>query len=312
MINSIFNKVWNRFNLTKKFIISVLLNGFTNEVIRNKRIRRNNTRNSVSSISSTGDIIPASNSGTSISDSSLYLEYATFCELASQNDGIFTYFRSHPAYREVLEHVPHYLAIQYSSLLKHKLSYSKTLEKIDRFGTPWKYHYRLFGEVSPTALRYCYFTEIISELLPGVDFKSICEIGGGFGGQILALSDRFQLEKVTLVDIPSALSLTSRFLNSVGIDFELYLNSPDQANERNFDLLISNYAFSELNRQYQDWYLENYVLRAKSGFILWNNLSFIELDGYPLDSLISIIPGARKVPEVPLSFEGNTIIFWHN
>ena len=112
------------------------------------------------------------------------------------------------------------------------------------------------------------------------------------------------------MDISPALSLTSRFLNTVRIDFTLHLNAPTQTNEKTFDFLISNYAFSELNRRYQDWYLQNYILKASNGFILWNKLSFTELDGYSLDNLVSIIPGARTMPESPLSFDGNTVIYW--
>ena len=305
-------KVWHKLALTKRLLISIYLNGLKNELINNYRIKLQNLEKTRSSVKYTGNISNVSPSGTSISDSNMYVEYATFCELASQHDEIFSHFRSHPAYRAVLEHVPHWLAVKYARLLKNNDSYSKTLEKIDRFGTPWKFHYRFFGEVSPTALRYCFFTETIMDLFPRAKFTSVCEIGSGFGGQILALSDRFSLEEVTLVDIPPALSLTSKFLNSVGVAFRLNLNSPSESNEKEFDLLVSNYAFSELNRKYQDWYIKNYILKSKNGFILWNKLSFVELDGYSLDYLISIIPGAKMMPESPLSFDGNTVIYWQN
>jgi putative sugar O-methyltransferase len=303
-------KVRNRLALIKRFLISVYLNGFTNEVIHNPRIKIQNLKKSEYSITSVGNMSNPSSSGTSISDSPMYLEYGSFCELASRHDEVFSHFRSHPAYRGVLEHVPHWLAVKYGRLLKDKELYLQTLDKIDSVGTPWKYRYRFFGEGSPTALRYCYFTELISELFPSLSVSSMCEIGGGFGGQVLALSDKFPLKEVTIVDISPALSLTSRFLNTVRIDFTLHLNAPTQTNEKTFDFLISNYAFSELNRRYQDWYLQNYILKASNGFILWNKLSFTELDGYSLDNLVSIIPGARTMPESPLSFDGNTVIYW--
>jgi hypothetical protein len=76
------------------------------------------------------------------------------------------------------------------------------------------------------------------------------------------------------------------------------------------DLVVSNYAFSELVRPVQDAYLENVILRAKSGYMIWNNLSSKDLDGYSIRQLIRKRPGSKVLKEVPLSSKANRLIVW--
>ena len=78
------------------------------------------------------------------------------------------------------------------------------------------------------------------------------------------------------------------------------------------DLLISNYAFSELNKFVQDIYLEKVILNSKSGYITWNGegRKIWDTDGYGVDELLSKIPNSKIIPETPLSAEGNVVIVW--
>ena len=80
----------------------------------------------------------------------------------------------------------------------------------------------------------------------------------------------------------------------------------------NFDLVISNYAFSELNRNVQKLYLENVLQKTSRGYITWNNLSFKKLGGYSLAELLDLLPGSRYRDENPLTAIGNVIITWNN
>jgi hypothetical protein len=76
------------------------------------------------------------------------------------------------------------------------------------------------------------------------------------------------------------------------------------------DLVISNYAFSELSRELQKQYLENVILPSKRGYITWNSSSVGHEKCYSIDELVRAIPNSRIKAEVPNTGVGNVIIFW--
>ena len=80
--------------------------------------------------------------------------------------------------------------------------------------------------------------------------------------------------------------------------------------EKISDLVISNYAFSELTRSVQEIYLQNLILKSARGYITWNSLSERELSGYNLAELIRLIPNSQIIPERPYTGSGNVIIIW--
>ena len=57
-------------------------------------------------------------------------------------------------------------------------------------------------------------------------------------------------------------------------------------------------------------YLERVVLKAKSGYITWNELSFIELGGLSVGELLEKIPNSFLIKEDPLTYKNNVIIVW--
>ncbi|MEN9305240.1 MAG: hypothetical protein RLY76_508 [Actinomycetota bacterium] len=251
--------------------------------------------------------------GSSISDSDFLPSYVEFCREASVNDRVFESFRSHPAYKAVLEHVPHHFAIHYAKSLRtshNRSALIKVLSDIDRIGNPWKFKYRGIGVASPTALRYVYFADQISKMFDSSRNLVVCEVGCGFGGQMLALSAVLDIEKAIFVDLEPVLELTERFSCISNVPYKVTLLEPNLHFEDEFDLFLSNYAFSELTREYQDTYLERYVLKSKRGFMLWNVLSYEKLDGYSLDELVAKIPNAYIEVEKPLTFRGNFLIRW--
>ena len=79
-----------------------------------------------------------------------------------------------------------------------------------------------------------------------------------------------------------------------------------------YDLVISNYAFSELRREVQDMYLEKIILRSKRGYITWNSISLKNFGGYSVNELLAKIPGSIRIDERPLTDPDNCIIIWGN
>jgi len=67
------------------------------------------------------------------------------------------------------------------------------------------------------------------------------------------------------------------------------------------DLLVSNYAFTELPRSIQDVYFRKVVSRSKRGYITYNEITPPEFRSYKAPELVEMIPGAHVLKEEPLT-----------
>lgn len=80
------------------------------------------------------------------------------------------------------------------------------------------------------------------------------------------------------------------------------------------DLVISNYAFSELPRETQFRYLDQVILNSKNGYMTINtgrgNLSGRKRNQLDLYELLKKIPNSRIIEKVPKINVDNYIIIW--
>ena len=247
---------------------------------------------------------------TSISDQNAYVK---LCELAVSNGDVFSKFRRCNEYRLILEHVTKRFGKQYLDIAMknvNALEYYKKIAPQNKIGNPVNLRFNEIGFSSPTTIRYLKVLLQLIELFGKLDDKVICEIGVGFGGQAHAITVNQKVKKYVLYDLPPVLELNKKFLGEFGTlgAFE-FIDGRDPS-EKNSDLLISNYAFSELTRDVQLMYLERVILKAKSGYITWNELSYIELDGLSVKELLNIIPNSFLIPEEPNTYRNNVIIVW--
>ncbi len=114
---------------------------------------------------------------------------------AAGDDSVFSIFKSLPAYRAVLEHVTYEQGVEY---LKHIDSDADALASLavnDVYGWPAKYSYPAVGVVSPTTLRYAKVACDLRKHFDGV--RTIAEIGVGYGGQRLVLSNLLRQRTAT-------------------------------------------------------------------------------------------------------------------
>jgi len=250
----------------------------------------------------------------SISDSEIVATYPSLCGSAARNFETFKKFRSSKVLVEVLDHVSIDQGNSYiSEILKSgpwSEKFTKVLLQIDKVGKPRKFKFKPYGTFSPTLLRYLKVYKDLEKNFGSLDNLNIAEIGIGFGGQASLISLLSKPLSYTLYDIPPVLELAEKFMEE--IDASGNLTFFDGRNPEPFDpdLVMSNYAFSELNRDVQDQYLQNVVLKSPRGYITWNNLSEQTLRGYSLAELIRVIPNSQIRPEKPNTAEGNAIIVW--
>jgi len=247
---------------------------------------------------------------TSVSDNEAY---PALCLRASRDERVFAGFRSNPAYNAILEHVGQEQGREYLRILSADADLVQAMPRLrrnDDFGGPATYEYPGVGSMSPTTLRYIKVLADLKALFASLDGLEICEIGVGYGGQCRIINACFKPASYCLVDIAPALALARRFLDRFDLPPALSYRTMDELTARDHDLVISNYAFTELPRQIQDEYLEKVVLRSSRGYITYNEITPAEFNSYKAEELLRIIPGARSIEERPLTHPLNRIIVW--
>ena len=220
--------------------------------------------------------------------------YLNVCNYAANSDEFFKQFKSHPAYRHVLEHVSYEEGQQY--LKEIGIDYLDKLEEVkenDSLGSPVIYEYPSVGEISPTTIRYIKNTsDIINKF--GNSFDSIVEIGGGYGGLCKVLSSFIKFEQYLLLDLEECNLLSRKYLSHFDLPTLSYRSEEIDEIDENFDLLISNYAFSECHKEVQQDYIKRFIKKSNNFYIMHNNFH-LELGTIPHEQFVEIMSDTHDV-----------------
>ena len=220
--------------------------------------------------------------------------YLNVCNYAANSDEFFKQFKSHPAYRHVLEHVSLDEGQQY--LKEIDIDYLDKLEEVkenDSLGSPVIYEYPSVGEISPTTIRYIKNTsDIVNKF--GTSFDSIVEIGGGYGGLCKVLSSFIKFEQYLLLDLEECNLLSRKYLSHFNLPTLSYRSEEIDEIDENFDLLISNYAFSECHKEVQQDYIERFIKKSNNFYIMHNNFH-LELGTIPHEQFVEIMSDTHNV-----------------
>ena len=247
---------------------------------------------------------------TSLSDNQTY---PNMCLQASKDYRYFSNFRSNRIYNEILEHTSEQQGKKYLDIIKKDADIFNKIGQFkenDNYGNPRVFDYPSVGTISPTTLRYIKVLADLKSIFGTLEHSSICEIGVGYGGQCRIINSYFKLGAYCLIDIKPALMLTQRYLNNYTIRSSLTYKTMNELKGNEYDLLISNYAFTELSRPIQDIYLEKSILCSKMGYITYNEITPPEFKSYKKEELIHIIPNSKIIKECPLTHPNNCIIIW--
>ena len=253
-----------------------------------------------------------------LSDSQL-TKYEGILEKAVHSNFHLKKFRKNFYYRQIVETVTPDLGFEYikriNDLDPNFLKRSDTQKYFDNIGNPLTYKYPGVGRVSPTTLRYLAVALELKVLFGNLNNRIIGEIGVGYGGQIKTLDTMYELKKYYAFDLFLAQSLTKKYLSRFTNKSEIIYPDIDSWNNgTKIDLVISNYAFSELPRETQFLYLDQVILYSKNGYMTMNtgrgNLSGRKRNQLDLDKLLKKIPNSRIIEEVPRTNVDNYIIIW--
>lgn len=224
--------------------------------------------------------------------------------------------RSHPAYSPVLEHVSRAQGRKYLEEVARDSELMSRLPRIiadDGVGGPLQFRYAEAGLVSPTTLRYVKVLADLRRLFGDLDGFTIAEIGVGYGGQCRMIARMHDLRAYELFDLPSVNRLAKRFLNESGVlKTPLHFHDGRTPPRVESDLVISNYAFSELKRDVQEAYFESLVKHARCGYVTYNHISPESFKTMTAEEFAARVPGASTEPEVPLTHPDNVVVVWGN
>lgn len=251
-----------------------------------------------------------SSSRSSISDCQSYKETCLYA--SSHIDD----FKKNPEYNKILEHLTYDDGLAYltciSSNYPFLLSKIEGIKKNDSLGNPTVYDYPQVGTISPTTLRYVKIAGDIIRHFGNLERYRILEIGGGYGGQALILNQLFSLKRYFLIDLPEALHLQAKYLSHFGVPYKT-IQCDSLSSVANYDLVISNYAFSECEEAVQKLYLEKVISKAQKGYMICNQLAeYTGVRGLQKETLVEELSklGFKVVllEEEPLTFEGNFVL----
>lgn len=181
---------------------------------------------------------------------------------------------------EIAEEYLKQIALQNAWLLRHKFTN-------DFKGNPIVKDYILYHGSASTIQYIGVLSNLIKWFGP-LDGLRICEIGGGYGGQARTILDVYKPKCYHIIDLPEVCGLIKRYIDEV----EVFTAPTGQ----NYDLLISNYALSEIKDQTE--YMAYCVLKSNRGYITCNT-DYVKLE----------FPHTR-LPDIKGEKESNYILIW--
>jgi len=248
--------------------------------------------------------------------------YKTVCRNASINENDFTSFRRNESYMAILEHVNEKEGGQYLKYIeKHFVDFNKYLELFkqnDVYGSPIMFQYPNIGFISPTTLRYCKVLCDLKILFGNLNDFRIVEIGCGYGGQCKIIKEYFKIKEYTLIDLPDTNMLINKYLSKNSVEnfnittLDDYIGQNNS--EKEFDLVISNYAISEIREDIQMKYFEHIIKKSKRGYLTLNFIGHIfginTLSKEKTFNLLREKFDVFEMKEEPLTESNNTIVYW--
>jgi hypothetical protein len=239
--------------------------------------------------------------------------YLNACKAAVSSDETFSKFRSCRSYRKILEHVPPRTGEKYLRQLKKSDVPYQTLRNLVpeiNLGRPATYHFRTIGKISPTSIRYAKVHNDIRNIFGDLTDYNILEIGCGYGGLALQMMSAESLHSFDIADLEVVESLAQKYVQKIIPESGKILRIARKIEYKTIDLVISNYAFSELTRELQDDYLERYILKSKRGYMIYNHINPPEFKSYSALDFCELVPGAEIIEEVPKTDNTNVLIIW--
>lgn len=236
-------------------------------------------------------------------------QYNNFCLNAANDDFIFSTFKINSTYNQILEHVDKNTGNDYYETVKQY--YPESLERIkqiqinDIYGSPKIENYA-FGNYSPSSLRYFKVASELNHCFSNIKNFNILEIGGGYGGQSLISKMIHGYKSWTMVDLPNVVKLQKKYLSKFHFDEITSFSYLDNSYlNKKYDLIVSNYAFSECELLIQLDYINKVMLNNEKIYMTIN--FFPNLNSLSINNLKELL-NIQVYEEIPNTCATNKII----
>ena len=264
----------------------------------------------------TGTGVFSKNDKLSDSQASFYVD--SLRKITSEPD--LRKFRRNFDYREILEHVDYKTGKSYIERI-NQLGYSinELIEyglPNDLCGHPRSYQYGKLPKVSPTTLRYLSVACELRSKFGSLDDMNILEIGAGYGGQMSIISRMFNIGSYSIYDLPEAQSLISKYARNMNLPNVVKMLDINNIENSSYDLVVSNYAYSELPRGVQTEYAQKILTNSTRGYMIMNSglknatpRSDGKINCKELEKMVS---GISIVKEIPITGVDNYVVIWNH
>lgn len=204
--------------------------------------------------------------------SNVMANYLDVCKNAARDETAFRAFKRAPGYKMILEHCS--LALGHSHLRNIKKKNPELLEnksflQNDLLGAPELFDFG-FATVSPTTVQYISVLANLISLFGDLTNYRIVELGAGYGGQAKIIGDRFEISKYMMIDLPEATLLQNKYVKELNVKNAEAYPYESFPHQDSYDLVISNYALSEVLDPLQTEYVEKILLRSRHGYLTCN------------------------------------------
>lgn len=245
-----------------------------------------------------------------------YAGYRDVCQKAASDPEYLEIFRSIPEYRIALEITDGVRFAQYITASDKLVAKIEDFRKLENIGRPTLETYPVLGSFSPTTLRYICLADQIKKMVSLPENAVIAEIGAGFGGQCYILSQLQPFSKYYFFDLPEVESLIGRMMEKLQVKNTHCIPMESALPEEKIDLVISNYAFSECDREIQMEYFDRIIKKADRGYIIYNQISKdCGVDSLTLDEFIQLLKDhgfrPRVNKELFATAPDNMLIIWN-
>lgn len=249
---------------------------------------------------------------TSITDNR---EFPNFCLKAAAREEAFEKFRRDGLCLLFIDNVSHSQGKEYFEAIHadhpNLISHFDDFRQNDQLGSPITFSYDHIPPISPKTLQYIKIAGDIETRFGDLNGKRILEIGGGYGGQCTILSRLFNLKEYIIVDLPEALQLAKRHLKSLNI-LNVIFKTPEEIDaNQTYDLVLSNFAFSQCTKKAQKEYIDKILAHAKAAFLLCDEISpLYGIDSYSTKELTTLLK-SHVIEVLEDQPSGSSILFWH-
>jgi len=202
--------------------------------------------------------------------------YTAAVEQALADPAAFARFKRDPRYTRVLEHATEEAGSRHLAALRERAP--DLVERVEAFrandhvGGPQRFSYDGVGAISPSTLVYMRTAATLRELFGDLSAFTIAEIGVGYGGLMLVIDRLWRCRRYDMFDLPPVLELASRCLEAHVLNGAYRPMTLNRATgEDAYDLVISEWAYSELPAHLERMYADKVLARARRGFLSMNS-----------------------------------------